>query len=53
MKIEVVYLCWNCGSQMIKIEEIATKLPIPYLEKWNVCPECLANSVKKKSRGQR
>ncbi|MFC1953423.1 hypothetical protein ACFLWR_04760 [Chloroflexota bacterium] len=52
MKMEVVYLCWNCGSQMIKIEEVTTKLPLPYLEQWNVCPECLADSAKNNSREQ-
>lgn len=41
MKTEIVYLCWNCGSQTTKNEDIETELPLPRIEKWNVCPECI------------
>ena len=48
MQVEVVYLCWNCGSKFIKIEEVDIKLHLPYVERWNVCPDCLDKSKEKK-----
>lgn len=50
-EIPVTYLCWGCGSQVTVLEEVETTLPVPSLEKWNLCLDCI-KSVQKVGGGK-
>ena len=45
-KVEVTYLCWGCNSSTTKVEEVDSRLPLPAVEQWNICPECLEKKKK-------
>lgn len=37
--IPVEYLCWGCGSSVVKQEESDNTVPVKTI--WNICPGCL------------
>lgn len=41
MIVKVVYKCWGCGSAKVAEEDIEIEVPVPSIEKWNLCQECI------------
>lgn len=39
--IPVTYWCWGCGSSTTVMELAPEGPPVPSLEKWNLCPDCV------------
>ena len=39
--VTVYYCCWSCGSVKVAEEDLYLRLPAPYVEQWNLCPECI------------
>ncbi len=48
-EIAVTYLCWSCGSIVTKNEEVDSRLPLPAIERWNICPDCIGNKENNRS----
>lgn len=52
MEIDVTYLCWGCGSQKTVKEEVSLSLPLPFIQRWNVCDDCKLKKDKKDVKPQ-
>ena len=39
--IPVTYRCWGCGESKEVKEPAPESPPVPALEKWNLCPDCV------------
>lgn len=56
--IPITYMCWGCGSQITVYEDVETSLPVPMVEQWNICFDCLRKKgtdkmvAKAKSEGE-
>ncbi len=45
-----LYKCWGCGSKKWRYVEFEENLRVGEVEIWNICPDCIKASKKKRMK---